>query len=303
MRRVSRLAASLALPAALLLAAGCKPERAETFPDWSRSRAERLALFAGVEKLAVVTFRDPADSPGLSPELFARLAADELVPFRRFKVIYPADVAAAVEEANRETRARAGSARQSAAADELIDPERSELDAVAAGRAAGADAVLVAAVHDFEVYPPKRLAVTFRVYLCAAAQRSLAEVVRMTDDGVPAEVPAKLRERFVWERQVHYDSGRKGTRMDMSWHARKHEKTRGFGDEVFYYATEKFLAFAANEMAGALYGDSLWYTSAAARRAARAPSPDAGAARTSSGFKPGGDDRGLPPAGPGELGY
>jgi hypothetical protein len=284
---------------AAVCAAGCKPERRETYPEWTASRTERLLLFARVEKLAVAPVRDPGARPGLDPVVFARLLADELAALKRFKVIYPEQVVEAAETTNREAEVRARAGRRALTGDEIVDLERSEADAVNAARQAGAQAVLVASVHDFEVYPPKRLAVTFRVYLCAAAERGFADVIRMTDAGVPLEVPGTLRESFVWEQQRRYDAGRKGDRTDMAWHARKHERSRGFGDEVFYYSTGKFLSYVSAETADDLFRDAQWYRGQSGRRAAAArglvlPLDGPG----TSGFGLGSGERGVERNGP-----
>ncbi|MHC4915752.1 MAG: hypothetical protein ACYTGB_09690 [Planctomycetota bacterium] len=283
-----------ALAATMLLALGCaacRPGFSDSYPRWNRSREQRLAFFGGVEKLAVAPLRDPAGRQGMDPDLFARLMADQLMPYKRFKIIYPEQLVAAAEQANREELARRGPAGE----DDLIDLDRSELDAVEAGRAAGADAVLVGTIHDFEVYPPKRLSVTFRVYLCGRPRRSAADVMRMTDDGVPPEIGGALRNQFVWERQRHYDASRKGTRLDMTLHASKHEKDRGYGDEIFYYSTEKFLGFVAAQNAGMLYWDSLWYRSLPGQRLIEKHKLSFGdlAPVGGSGFMPGDSERGL----------
>jgi hypothetical protein len=296
-KRAALLAAALA-PLALLPLLGCRVERADSKPRWNESRPTRLALFAGVEKLAVAPFRDPGKSEGLDAEKFANLVANELLRVKRFRVVYPRGVIAAAREANREMSLRSGGKTSE---DEIIRLERSELDAVHAARAAGADAVLVGRVHDFDVYPPKRLAVTFRVYLCAAPRRSFADIVRMSDAGVPLEIGGELREKFIWERQWHYDTSRKGERMGMTWHARKHEKTRGFGDEIFYYSTNKFLAYVSSEVSGRLYADSLWYRSGSGRRLARAHGIDYNnlgpAGNGGSGYRPDRADDGVAPGG------
>lgn len=252
-------------PLAALSFAGCRPVRKVTYPRWR----DRLARFAEIEKLAIAPVRDQSGKLGKYEDVFPRLLADEIVPYKRFKMIYPKQLAAAAEQANRELIQRARSERRTPAEDEIIDLSRSELDAVHAARAAGADAVLVVTVHTFKIYPPKRLAVTYRVYTCAAPHRSFEDIIRMTDAGVPLEISAPLREKFIWERQEHYDTERKGTRLDMHLHSRKHEKTRAFGSEIFYYSTEKFLAFVSAQLSGKLYRDSLWYRSNTGRNVAR----------------------------------
>jgi hypothetical protein len=288
--------------AAVLLAlaalpAGCEP--AEKYPRWSQSRQERLRLLAEVEKVAVVPFRDDsgAEWPGdFGPEQFARLMADEVVRRARFKVIYPRELLAAVEGANREALERARSEKRTPAEDEVIDLQRSELDAVTAGRAAGADAVLVATINDFEVYPPKRLALTMRLYLCAAPTGSAAEIIAMSDAGVPLEVPAGLRDRFIWERQRHYDSLSKSAQFSMGWYARKHGSTTGFGEEIFYYSTEKFFGFVAHELGEGLYADAQLYNRPS--RTLPAPAQVAGEPAETldapgSGFQPGHGESGV----------
>lgn len=293
-RKLLTAAAAIALAA---LTAGCEPQ--EKYPRWSQSRQERLRLLAEVEKVAVAPFRDesgaewPAD---FGPEQFARLMADEVVRRARFKVVYPGELLAAVEGANRETLSRARAEKRAPAEDEVIDLKRSELDAVAAGRAAGADAVLVAAIKDFEVYPPKRLALVMRLYLCAAPTSSSAEIIAMSDAGVPLEVPAALRDKFIWERQRHYDSLSKSAQFSMDWYARRHGQSTGFGEEIFYYSTEKFFGFVAYELGEGLYADAQRYRSApvAAAAAGAGPghSPTAADSR-GSGFEPGNGESGI----------
>ncbi len=272
---------------AALIAAGCALERADSTPRWSKSRSERLALFAGVEKLVIAPFRDPAESPGMDADMFARFLANELLPLKRFKIIYPEQLAAAVREANRE---RAGG--------EIIDLSRSELDAVHAARMVKADAVLVATIHDFGVYPPKRLAVTFRVYLAGALHRSFRDIRDMTDAGVPQEIPGPLRDKFIWERQWHYDAVGKRTRSSMTGYAHRHEKDRGFGQEIAYYSTTKFLSFVAADVSSKLYRDSRWYRSRAGGTLARKHGIDyknLSRETGGSGYTTGSSDRGAEP--------
>jgi len=278
------------------VATGCRVERSDTTPRWSKSRNERLALFAGVEKLAVAAFRDPGKTPGMDPEEFARLVADELLALKRFKIIFPRQLSAAARQENLVIKARALTEKREPGEDEVIDLLRSDLDAVHAARAAGADAVLVASVHDFEVYPPKRLAATFRVYLSGAPQRAFQEIIQMSDAGVPLEIGGSLRDRFIWERQWHYDAGRKRTRTSMTWHARKHEKDRGFGYEISQYSTPRFLGFVASDIGGMLLKDSQWYRSNAGAKLARRHGIDYDGLRGpsgGSGYRPGDGDYGV----------
>ena len=295
--RCRRLAPLAALAA--VLAAGC--ERREEYPLSPQSRGERLQLFANVEKLAVAPVRDAAGAPwpkDFGAEQFGTLFADELARRARFMVIYPREVAAAVEAANRAARERSQAEKRPPAEDELIDPARSELDAVAAGRAAGADAVLVATINDFEVYPPKRLALDVRVYLCAApASRDALEVIAMSDAGVPLEITGPLRDRFIWQRQKHYDSRRKNTQTGLDWYARHHENATGFGEEIFYYSTERFLGFVASDLTDALRSDANWYRRNWPRDERVgpfvAPRPNAAGGGADSGFDPTQSEHGL----------
>jgi hypothetical protein len=283
------------LPAAILTvlaAAGCgRIERADNRKIWNRTKPERFALFADVEKLAVAPFMDPGVHDGLDAEKFANLVADELVSYKRFRVIYPRQVREAAAEHNRDPR------RLADGRDERIDLDRSELDAVAAGRYAGADAVLVARIHDFKVYPPKRLAMTFRIYVAGQPHRSYKEIMRMTEAGVPAEIGGALREKFIWERQASYMADRKNTRLGMSFHAHKHERDRGFGHEIVYYSTEKFLTYVSAETCGRLYRDAQWYKSHSGKKVARKHGIDYRQLRAErargSGFGPGAGDDGV----------
>ncbi len=290
MRRAPLLAAA---SLAALCFAGCRPVRKARFPRWR----DRLARFAEIEKLAVAPLRDESGKLGRYEDVFSRLLADEIVPYKRFKMIYPKQLAAAAEQANLELVKRANSEGRTPDEDKRIKLGRSALDAVHAARAAGADAVLVVTAHTFKIYPPKRLAVTYRVYACAAPHRSFDNIRRMTDAGVPQDISGPLRDKFIWERQEHYDTERKGTRLDMYLHSRKHEKTRAFGSEIFYYSTEKFLAFVSARLAGRLYRDSLWYRSNAGRNVARKHGLHRGklasGGSSGSGFEPGHGERGT----------
>ncbi len=290
MRRVTLLAAATL---AVLAFAGCRPRRTAKFPKWR----DRLARFADIEKLAIAPVRDDSGKLGKYAEVFPRLLADEIVPYKRFKVIYPQQLAAAAKQANLELTKRARNERRTPADDEKIELGRSALDAVYAARAAGADAVLVATVNSFEIYPPKRLSVTYRVYACAAPHRSFEDIIRMTDDGVPLEIRTPLREKFIWERQEHYDTDGKGTRLDMHLHSRKYEKTRGFRDEIFYYSTAKFLSFVSARLGADLYRGSLWYRTHTGRQVARKHGLPYGKVAASgsggSGFQPGHGERGT----------
>lgn len=85
------------------------------------------------------------------------------------------------------------------------------------------------------------------------------DVIRMSEAGVPLEVPISLRDKFIWERQKHYDSLRKNALTGLEWHARKHGDNTGFGDEIFYYSTERFLGFVADEITSVLCEDANRY--------------------------------------------
>ncbi len=280
-----------------VVALGCiRVERSDTTPRWSKSRNERLALFAGVEKLAIATFRDPGKTPGMDPAKFARLVAGEMLALKRFKIIFPRQLVTAAKHQNEVLTARALTEKREPGADEIIDLLRSDLDAVHAARAAGADAVLVASIHDFEVYPPKRLAVRFRVYLSGAPQRSFEEIIHMSDAGVPMEIGGSLRDKFIWERQWHYDAGRKRTRSRMTWDAHKYEKNRGFGEEIAQYSTPRFLGFVAADISGLLLKDSQWYRSHAGAKLASKHGIDYSSLRGASGgsgYRPGDGDYGV----------
>jgi hypothetical protein len=265
----SRHFAVLAAAAAAFLAAlpaGC--ERAEHFPVWTKSQEQRLMLFADVEKLAVIPFRDASGAAwpkDFDANKFSKLFADEIIRRARFKVIYPSEIAAFVVQANQETLARARLEKRAVTEDEIIVLGRTEADAVAAGRAAGVDAVLVVTIHDFDPYVPKRLALTVRVYLCGTPNRAAMDIIAMSDAGVPSEVPSTVRDRFIWERQKHYDSLRKNTRTGMDWEGRKHTGDTGFGDEIFRYSTERFMGFVSADLTDSLEGDSRWYEGRLAR--------------------------------------
>lgn len=290
MRRATLLAAALL---ATLSFAGCRPRRAARFPKWR----DRLARFADIEKLAVAPVLDHSGKLGKYAEVYARLLADGIVPYKRFKVIYPQQLAAAERQANLEMVKRANSEGRTLDEDKRIKLGRSELDAVHAARAAGADAVLVTIVNSFEIYPPKRLSVTYRIYACATAHRSFENIIRMTEAGVPLEIPGPLREKFIWERQEHYDTEGKGTRLDMNLHGRKYENTRGFGSEIFYYSTAKFLSFVSARLGADLYRGSLWYRTHTGRQVARKHGLRYGKMAVGgpggSGFEPGHGERGT----------
>ncbi len=241
--------------AAVLPQAGCKVERGDTFPKYR----DRVELFSEIEKLAIVPVREngrvawPKD---YGAEQFSVLFAEKIVAHRRFKIVYPQNLLVSVDEANREMTVRCLQENRKPAAGDLIDLGRSDEDAVAAGRAAGADAVMVVTINDFEVYPPKRIALDVRIYMCGAPSRNAMDIISMSEAGVPAEIPAALREKFIWERQKHYDSLRKNAQTGMDWHASKYGGTTGFGDEVFYYSTEKFLDFVAEDLTDILCADA-----------------------------------------------
>lgn len=245
----------------LAAAAGCNGERAPEYPKWK----DRVELFRDIEKLAIVPVRESGKMQWpkeFGPEQLGTLFADEIVRRARFKVIYPRDVLAGIERANIETRAKAVADNRPLGRDDVIDLARSEEDVTAAGRAVGADAVLVITVSDFDPYPPKRLALTMRVYICAApVSQDFRDILEMSDAGVPLDVPAALRERFIWERQKHYDSRRKNVQTGLEWHAAKHSDNTGFGDEIFYYSTEAFLGFVADELSAILCSDANRYKS------------------------------------------
>lgn len=297
----SRHFAILTAAAAVLavLPAGC--ERTEHYPEWTKSREQRLLLFSDVEKLAVVPFVDASGAAwpkDYDAARFSKQFADEIVRRARFKVVYPSEVAARAVQANREVLARARMAKKALAEDDVIVLNRSEADAVAAGRAAGADAVLVGTIHDFDPYVPKRLALTVRVYLCKKLDRSAMEIIAMSDAGVPLEVPSAVRERFIWERQKHYDALRKNARTGMDWHSRKYVGDTGYGDELVRNSTERFMNFVATELTDALEGDSRWYESRVARTGRTGDGRPAGAEAgpydpISAGYGPEDGERGT----------
>ena len=277
-----------ALLAAALVAVlgGCMlPEREASYPKWR----DRNELFADVEKLAVVPVREGGriDWPmNFGAGQVGVLFADELVRHARFKVIYPREVLAAVDVTNRETLARCQVEGLAPAPEDIIDLARGDEDVLAAGRAVGADAVMVVTINDFEVYPPKRLAIGVRVYLCAKPSRRALDVISMSDAGVPMEVPVALREKFIWERQKHYDSLRKNAQSGMDWYARKHGSNTGFGEEIFYYSTERFLGFVAADLSEILAVDANRYKRLNRDQKAALGTPGGGPeASGSSGFE------------------
>jgi len=286
-RQTGKLLLPAALAASLALLGGCvtRVDNYLTDSPWGRSRDLRLYEFRNMEKLLVAPFHDESRTQYLKPhaEHFAESLASQLVRFRRFRMLYPDEFERAAEAvraryAARREKAIAERAAAAAAAEALAPAEReralarlaqrfpapkslpiegSEEFLVLVAQEAGADGVVVVQVKDFTPYMPKRVAVRMRVYGTANLVMSGPDVLSMTDDGIPLDVPFTLRDRFIWEYEQLFDAHNKPTQLAIAAHARAHDRSaHPYGHRIFLNSSEKFLEFVADHLASRLARDA-----------------------------------------------
>lgn len=290
MRTAARTVILLLLLAAAALAAGGCIRRPDNYPPtaFRQSREMRLYEFRNMEKLLVAPFLDQSSTQHLTPyaERFAGSFANQLVRFRRFRVLYPDEFerAAAAVRAHHKTGRELALAKRAAAAEaarplppaerertlallerRFPDPkplpaEGSEEFLVLAAQEAGADGVVVVHVRDFSPYMPKRVSVRVRVYGTGNLVMSAPDVLSMTDDGIPLDVPFTLRDRFIWEYEQLFDAHNRVTRNAIKGYAYAHDRyAHPFGHQIFFSSSDKFLEYVADHLASVLAEDANEY--------------------------------------------
>jgi hypothetical protein len=183
----SRLAA---LPALLAAAAGCRATG--FYLDNPRNPMD------GVRKIAVA----PVEGPGTTdPVKLGELLAGELVQFPGVEVIRPNDI---------QTVARKNSLG--------FSDERSIR---AIGRLAGADAILIAGLTEYNPYPPPRIAVAAQLFFIGAGADDARAIVDLSAAGRARPVERLDRCALLQIEKV-YDGSQRETRDLAGSYARGH---------------------------------------------------------------------------------
>ena len=237
---------------------------ASYYPEWEKSRWERLDLFRHVEALAIapVEIGDHIDVSSLQyVAMIDRAVFDQTMRRQRFRLIESEKYAEALRgvkglPAPQPTIAKLDSPR----AAPVERTRETEKDIISAAAKAGADAVLYVRVDEIDPYYPPRIVLRARVYMTKQVSLSEKAIIDMTDDGVPIEVPKSLRERFVWQRDLVLDAHDDGTMALVKEFARRHRTSyQGFGPEIFVRSMERYTDFAGAVVAGQLFNDAQFY--------------------------------------------
>jgi hypothetical protein len=150
-----------------------------------------------MQTLAVAPVRDLTQSRHADLAALGEALAAALLATRRFQVIYPHEFA---------RTAQSRPARRDIPVTDEVRSLEGDAGLVAAAAHLQADAVLVVSVLAYQPYYPPRLAVRARLYATAASSPlDSRRLLEMTDDGMPAEVPAALQRRFLWSRDHVFD--------------------------------------------------------------------------------------------------
>jgi len=233
----------------LVLASGCARDGQTYYPEWEKSRWQRLDLFRNVEGLAIAPLEtgERVTRERLHyVDFTARAIYDQIMRRQRFRLVEPERYKRALED----VKAGAGGG---------ASPD-AEKDAIAAAARAGADAVLVVRVEDVDPYFPPKIVMRARMYVCRQVSLSEKTIINMTGAGVPLEVPRSLRERFIWQRDIVLDAREENTMAMVKAFAGRHEvRYSGLGPEVFVRSMERYSDFAAAVLAGQLFNDAEFY--------------------------------------------
>lgn len=241
------------LPALLLLFSGCARPIAGYYPQWNKSRIERLALFENIETIAVapvLTGGGVAAEEARYTAMFERALFNRLLGLRRFRV-------APNEEFEHALAAAAEKGARDAAATRTFYNEQVLLEAATAVKA---DAVLALKLEDLDPYLLPRVVLIARVYLARRPAASYQAILDMTDDGVPTGVPQMLRDRFIWQQDLVLDAHDASVLEMVGAFARTQGvQYHGFGAEIFVRSMARFMDFAAAVLAKRLFDDAEFY--------------------------------------------
>jgi hypothetical protein len=247
-----------------VLSAGCGRDIASYYPEWEKSRWERLDLFRHVEALAIapVEIGDRIDLASLHyVDMIDRAVFDQTMRRQRFRLVEPEKYAEALRSVKGQPAPQPAIAKADPSKSKPVERTRdSEKDIISAAAKSGADAVLYVRVDEIDPYYPPRLVLRARVYMTKQVSLSEKAIIDMTDDGVPIEVPRSLRERFVWQRDLVLDAHDDGTMALVKEFARRHQTSyRAFGPEIFVRSMERYTDFAGAVIAGQLFNDAVFY--------------------------------------------
>jgi len=245
---------TILLAACLVAFSGCPHPKQPTYVRWTKSRRTRMLAFKNIETLGVAPVIDETDAAELDSDALARAFASEFSGYKRFRVVYPKAVAAAL-------------AKQGIA-DAAKLPEARLLEAT---RAAKLDALLVIRVEDFKPYYPPMISYKVRLYATEIhGGLSAAEILEWSDDGVPRDVPAALTDRFIWARDEIVDAHSRSVSERVRLYSMRRDPARHpMGPEIFLRSMDRFFGFLADLTGRELYRDSLLYRKIAAERERR----------------------------------
>lgn len=198
--------------------------------------------------LAVAPVVDLTGEPhAAGPDALGRQIAGALVAAGWQKVIYPPEIAAAMQE-----RARP---RRIPVTDELL-PAGADSRAVDAAASLDADAVLVVQLLEYRPYPPPRVVLRARLYRTDPAGELASDaILQMTDDGVPADIPARPRSRFLWASERVLDARQQVAHSKLAAFAGSLQSVAGSLDMDAHRLTrsmDRYLAFCAHVLANDL---------------------------------------------------
>ncbi|MBN1809152.1 MAG: hypothetical protein JW909_08790 [Planctomycetes bacterium] len=248
----------------LLMAVSCQRDLATYYPEWGKSRWERLDLFRNIESLAIAPIEIGERIDKSKMKYVRQLDAalfDQVMRRQRFRLVSPEDFARALKEAAGETDGESAAPRDSLTSEPLLIRNRNDSQALikAAGKT-GADAVLQVRVEDIDPYFPPRVVLRARVYMSRQVSLSDQAIINMTDDGVPMDVPRTLRERFIWQTDMVLDAHEDRTMSMVRAFARQHEvRYHGFGPEIFVRSMLRYADFVGAVIAGQLFKDAEFY--------------------------------------------
>ena len=255
-----RTRVTIILAAAVVLS-GCPHPKQPTYVRWTKSHRTRMLAFKNIETLGVAPVIDETGKDELDTAALARAFAGELSGYKRFRVVYPKAVAAALAKQGIDDAAK------------LPEPKLLE-----ATRAAKLDALLVIRVEDFKPYYPPMISYKVRLYATEIhGGLSAAEILEWSDDGVPRDVPAALTDRFIWARDVMVDAHSRSVSERVRLYAMRRDPSKHpMGPEIFLRSMDRFFGFLADLTGRELYEDSLLHRKIAAERERRRRSAEDG---------------------------
>ncbi len=227
------------------------------------------AALSTLKRVAVLPFEDLTGDSSFDADRFAQSMAAQLAGEGELKVVFPAEVAAAVEAENRAIRRHNAQVHRNAllgvrpakteereaspgepVAKPVLDPTHNRDDAIKVGRMLGVDAVVTGVATDFDPYYRPRLTATVRVVATGRTEAAAQALVDLVQWGVPRGLGAPPG--VLWYRQQVFDTRHGSAAREVYLFARDHHtESRPYDAEIYLRSMDHFYAFVGGSLSKA----------------------------------------------------